>query len=271
LNGLLIEGAIAVKQDIQTLRIIHSTLVPGLSIVEEAANPAGSSITVFATDSANHPINTALQVQIAYSILGSLIIPETIDALYLLDSIVDGQTATAIGGSGGTGPRATIERSTILGSASFRKFDLCSDSIFTGKITVTQTVSGCLRFSFVPSNSDVPQQYRCQPSMEIAKEIAATKANAQATGQTLPPGWDTALANSIQQWLKPSFQSTVYGQPEYCQLQLATPTQIRTGASDGAEMGALNQLKQPQRETNLRIRLEEYVPFGRSAGIIYVT
>jgi hypothetical protein len=72
-------------------------------------------------------------------------------------------------------------------------------------------------------------------------------------------------------WLVPSFQSTTYGEADYCQLRLGAPQQIRAGASDGAEMGAFNQLKQPQRETNLRIRLNEYVPFGRSAGIIYVT
>jgi hypothetical protein len=36
-------------------------------------------------------------------------------------------------------------------------------------------------------------------------------------------------------------------------------------------MGAFSQLKQPQRESNLKIRLQEYLPFGLQAGIIYVT
>jgi hypothetical protein len=36
-------------------------------------------------------------------------------------------------------------------------------------------------------------------------------------------------------------------------------------------MGAFNCLMQPQRATNLNIRLAEYVPFGRAPGIIYVT
>jgi hypothetical protein len=36
-------------------------------------------------------------------------------------------------------------------------------------------------------------------------------------------------------------------------------------------MGAFSSLKQPQREANLRIRLEEYLPFGLEAGLIYVT
>jgi hypothetical protein len=36
-------------------------------------------------------------------------------------------------------------------------------------------------------------------------------------------------------------------------------------------MGAYCHLKQFQRESNLRIRLEEYLPFGLDAGLIYVT
>ena len=36
-------------------------------------------------------------------------------------------------------------------------------------------------------------------------------------------------------------------------------------------MGVFCTLKQPQREANLRIRLNEYLPVGLEAGIIYVT
>ena len=36
-------------------------------------------------------------------------------------------------------------------------------------------------------------------------------------------------------------------------------------------MGAYCHLKQPQRAANLRLRLDEYLPFGLEAGIIYVT
>jgi hypothetical protein len=33
-------------------------------------------------------------------------------------------------------------------------------------------------------------------------------------------------------------------------------------------MGAGNLLKQPQRATNLSLRLDEYLPFGLQAGVI---
>ena len=45
----------------------------------------------------------------------------------------------------------------------------------------------------------------------------------------------------------------------------------RHGADDEGEMGVMHALFQPQRETNLRIRLEEYLRFGLRAGLIYET
>jgi hypothetical protein len=47
--------------------------------------------------------------------------------------------------------------------------------------------------------------------------------------------------------------------------------QIRTGAEDGSEMGVFCVLKSPQRHENLRIRIDEYLPVGLDAGIVYVT
>ena len=45
----------------------------------------------------------------------------------------------------------------------------------------------------------------------------------------------------------------------------------QNGAEDGSEMGVFCHVKQPQRESNLRIRLDEYLPVGLDAGIVYVT
>ena len=47
--------------------------------------------------------------------------------------------------------------------------------------------------------------------------------------------------------------------------------EIGTGAESGAEMGAFEFLKQPQREANLRDALAEYLRFGLEARLIYVT
>jgi hypothetical protein len=71
--------------------------------------------------------------------------------------------------------------------------------------------------------------------------------------------------------VRPSFTSTDYGQPAYFQLGRACAKEIREGAEDGAEMGAFHSLLQPYRETNLRVRLDEYLPFGLEAGIVHAT
>ncbi len=68
----------------------------------------------------------------------------------------------------------------------------------------------------------------------------------------------------------PAFTSTSYGHAAYTQLRLATASEIRTGAEDGAEMGVWNLLQQPQREANLSQALDEYLRFGLEAGVIYV-
>jgi hypothetical protein len=75
----------------------------------------------------------------------------------------------------------------------------------------------------------------------------------------------------VKGWLAPEFTSERYGLPGYAQLRLGTPCQIRTGAENGSEMGVFSHLQQPQRAANLRIRLDEYLPFGLDAGLIFVT
>ena len=258
LNGLLIEGGINVTQDLRRLRILHSTLVPGRSIEEEnALAPSGVAISAAETLAGNR-INADLRVEIAFSITGPIRLPTHATGLWILDSIVDGtervgqpRVAAISNAAGDSAPPATIERSTILGESFFLTLPLASESIFTGDVAVERRQDGCVRFSFVTVDSVTPRQYRCQPATEI-------EAN-------------PTLAAEIEQWLVPSFTSLIYGQPAYAQLRLTAPVQIREGAEDGSEMGAFNHLKQPQRETNLRVRLDEYLPIGLEAGIIYVT
>jgi hypothetical protein len=75
----------------------------------------------------------------------------------------------------------------------------------------------------------------------------------------------------VQTRVVPSFTTTLYGQPAFAQLLLSCPIEIRTGAEDGSEMGAFCHLKQPQRESNLKVRLREYLPFGLEPIVVYVT
>lgn len=165
-------------------------------------------------------------------------------------------------------PPTRIERSTILGSSYVQAFDLGSEVIFTAAAIAQRRQIGCLRFSYVPPTSRTPRRYRCQPELEtsIQQEFREKK-----LGRSLTPTEQTDIQQRIQQQLIPSFTSTRYGDPAYGQLSLTCPVQIRTGAADGSEMGAFSFLKQPQREANLRIALDEYLRFGLAAGIFYVT
>jgi hypothetical protein len=97
-----------------------------------------------------------------------------------------------------------------------------------------------VRFSFVPTGSLVPKRFRCIPDDKHPDAV-------------------------------PRFTSLRYGDPGYAQLRSTTDAGIREGASDEGEMGVMHPLYQPQREANVRIRLDEYLRFGLHAGIFYVT
>ena len=263
LSGLLVEGAIDVTGDLGELRLLHSTLVPGRSLHDDTGGPITQSPSISVTGGG---INEKLRVSIAFSIVGPIRVPTTAERLSIFDSIVDGVGVTAISDSAvANGPAAPtwLERVTIFGPVFVISLPMASEVIFDGPVTSTRTQEGCVRFSYVAPQSKTPRRYRCQPDLEIEKEVA--DANAAGTPQ------ETVIGNAVRKGLVPDFSAKLYGRPEYAQLGLQCPVQIRTGAEDGSEMGAFSFLKQPQREANLRIRLDEYLPFGLEPGIIFVT
>jgi hypothetical protein len=271
-----------VDQEIRGLRILHTTLVPGRRVTGVGGGPGNDASITITASSGGHPINAEARLEIAFSICGPIRMSGDAIGLWLLDSIVDsprvgGARGLAIAdalGSGdpnASGPRATIERSTILGATRFRLLDLGSESIFFGPLQATRTEEGCLRFSYVEPGSRSPQQFRCQPELARANAVDDAREAAASSGTTLSAAQVKAIGDAAERPMVPDFMTTDYGQPAYAQLRLEVPPGIRTGAEDGSEMGAFNHLKQHQRETNLRIRLEEYLPFGLEAGLIYVT
>lgn len=275
LSGVVIEGFVQIMDDLDQLRLLHSTLVPGRHLNEADGKPATSapSLMVERYSTTNKPINAQLQIQIAFSITGPLRIPAQIDRLWLLDSIVDGLGGTAIAAlttQPEPGPPTTMERATILGHCQVKQI-VASETIFTDRVMVTQKQVGCVRFSYVPPGSQTPRQYHCQPTLEITKQLEAAKQQAQLQQQDFSSSAQAQIRQEIQGWLVPSFSAMEYGLPGYCQLRLGCPSQIRQGAEDESEMGVFCHLKQPQRETNLRVRLTEYLPFGLDAGLIFVT
>jgi hypothetical protein len=168
------------------------------------------------------------------------------------------------------GPPATLIRTTIFGQVHVQQL-FASEVIFASIVDSTRRQNGCVRFSYVPEGSRTPRRYRCQPDLEIANETQQAEQLAAQMGTTLSSADRDAIRDDVYAWLQPSFTSLHYGQPAYGQLFVECPRQILTGAQDGSEMGAFCFLKQPQRATSLQVRLQEYMPFGLEAGLIYVT
>lgn len=166
------------------------------------------------------------------------------DPTTLIDLALESDRPAIAASAGGEqpGPLATLERTTIIGAVYVKELTLASDVIFTGQVVSDRRQAGCVRFSYVPEGSQTPRRYYCQPA-----------------------------ASSDPARIRPTFTSLRYGDPGYCQLSQSCSVEIWQGASDEAEMGAFHNLYQPQRETNLRVRLDEYLRFALEAGIFYVT
>ncbi len=268
ISGTAVEGWLHLTGDIARLRLLHATLVPGRRL-DGQGQPAVKGPSVLAEAGAPGAlVNTGLRFQAAFSIMGPLQLPEAAKGAWLLDSIVDGVGGIALS-AGGTraGPPSWLERATILGGSYFKELTLASDCAFADVVDTTRTQAGCVRFSFVPPGSRTPQRYRCQP--DHAAELAVQAALDADPGLT--PARKKQIGDLIDGWLRLSFTTEAYGLPAYCQLAIGCPAEIRTGAADGSEMGAFCHLRQPQREGNLRIRLQEYLPFGLDPALIYVT
>jgi hypothetical protein len=232
LNGLLIEGDLKVLVGhLGSLRVEHCTLAPGHGGL--TANGG----------------NDELVVRVERTICGAVNLPASVKQLRVNESIVDGDSSAAIQAPGAL---ADLQASTFFGNVDAKMLE-SGNSIFMDKVTAQLRQAGCVRFCFLPDDSITPRRYRCQPDLALqdVKEPATQEA--------------------IRLRIKPSFTYNAYGQPGYAQLKLTVPSEITSGADDGAEMGAFYFLKQPQREANLRASLDEYLRFSLEAGIFYTT
>ena len=278
LNGILIAGGtlrVVAGGGNQLRRLVlrHCTLVPGIGLDQngEPTQPTAPSLVV---ESAN------VSVEIEHSIVGGIRVVDGAQ-IRIANSIVDAtdKSNVAYAGLDGNSAGGALEVSnvTLVGKVHTRQMPLASNSIFDSRLQagdswlapvhVEQKQSGCIRFCYIPPGARVPRKFRCQPEFAIRQEIAKAE---KATGTSLNETDRNAIRDRIRGRLVPAFNHVRYGQPAYLQLS-RHPDEIRTGADDDSEMGAFHDLFQPQRETNLRVRLEEYLRFGLEAGIFYPT
>jgi len=235
--------------------IRHSTLVPGWSLKGDCTpnRPSEPSLEL---------INTGACVTIEHSIIGAVrinldVVLEDPLPIYVSDSILDATDPEKDVLCGPSGQLAhaylTMARSTVIGCICLHAIRLAEDSLFMGTIKVARRQIGCVRFSYVTTGSRTPRRYECQPDLvEAAVSGSANKARERLR-------------------VRPVFNSLRYGTPTYCQLALACADEIKRGAEDESEMGVFHDLFQPQREANLRTRLDEYTPAEMQAGIIFAS
>ena len=251
LNGLFVlSGALVVprssQNDLGVLRLRHCTLLPGPSPALPGvwARPRAPRLVVEESD---------VSVEIDRCIVGAIRAVEAAK-VRITNSIIDAGSAEefayAADDAGRAGASLVVENSTIIGRVHAVTLEASNTIFLAGgggaagpPVRAARKQQGCVRFSYVPPGSQVPRRYQCQP------EQGATDAGG----------------------VRPLFTSLVYGEPGYCQLSPRCPEEIRRGADDEAEMGAFHDLYQPQREANLRARLEEYLRFGLEAGIFYAS
>jgi hypothetical protein len=213
LNGVLIEGALKVQAgSLGGLELAHSTVAPGLSTLTCADNPG-------------------LSIELTRTICGDLAPGASARTIRITECIVDGDV---------TGRDVHVDASTIFGITKAQTLH-ASNSILLGKVTVERRQEGCVRFSYLPFDSESPRRYRCQP------EDATSAAR-----------------------VRPRFESVSFGEPAYAQLTGSTATEIVTGADNEGEMGAWHFAQAPLRLRNLRMALDEYLRFGLEAGVFIV-
>jgi hypothetical protein len=248
ISGLLIEGSVYISEgNLGALSIYDSTIAPTLGQLTVAPPSAASGE------------NASLIVTLQNSISGPIILPPAQFSgftLNLTNCIVDGGAGVAINALTAD---ANIQSTTVLGTigaagkSGLRTLQ-AGNSIFTATVIVERRQAGCIRYCSLPTDTSlVPRRFRCQPDLAL---VNATTPAAQL-------GTRARLISS--------FSSITYGDPTYGQLSSDCATEIRAGADDGSEMGAFYFLKEPQRDSNLRSVLPQYLRFGMQAGVFYVT
>jgi hypothetical protein len=269
LDGLLLAGAPIVIDEAadaqpRTLILRHCTLVPGLARTADGAPASLGSASLVVL----HPFAS---VRVDHSIVGPIVAVDGTE-IAVADSVIDasGEEEIAFCGreapSGGgmlavstaadrmtgdglsEGGHLRLDATTVVGRVHAQRLDV-SNSLLLARspdpadewpapIWGERLQVGCMRFSYVPAGSKTPRRFQCI-------------------------GDDPAH--------RPHHTSLRYGDAGYMQLRRSTHAAVRTGASDEGEMGVTHELYQSQRETNLRIRLEEYLRYGLEAGFFYAT
>ena len=239
LDGVLVDGTVWLTGNLD-LTAHDCTLGPP---VGGAHGDARRSVAARSGFAGGVMVDYTGSVVIARSVLGPLGVPASAAGVAVSDSIVAGGVYALAAGSSdadaGAGASLTADRCTVFGVVRAQSVS-ARDSIFVDPVLVEDASTGGLTCCYAPPGPRMPARDRCQPARGSAG-------------------------------VRPVFTSRRYGDAAFAQLSSDCATSIRTGASDGAEMGAFHLLDTPRREANLRLTIAEFLPNGLEALISYVT
>ncbi len=151
----------------------------------------------------------------------------------------------------------TAVRTTLFGEVEVHRVDRIENSIFLGRVCVENCQSGCVRFSYIAKDSCTPKQFHCQPSLAMSR------------AQQSPETEVVRTPESEEMRVVPKFMSQLYGHPDQARLTDDCAPEILLGADDEGEMGVYHDEFFTQRAIHLRQRLQEFVPAGNDAAIIF--
>ncbi len=220
LDGLWVGGgqALVLRGDYETVTLRHCTLDPG------GLDADGNVIL---------PVPLIVEGQVEQLVIDSCITGPirtegsgVIESLVIQDSIVQSPNEadpaiTLIQGV------VDLTRVTVLGGLDIHRL-YTTDSIITALADVTDTQTGCFRFSAAPPASRLPHPYEWY-ALEDARSL---------------------------------FTARTFGHYAYGQLSSLAPAGIARGAESGSEMGAFSALNNPIKLASLQAKVAEYLPFG---------
>ena len=238
------------------LRLRHCTLVPGWALTPSGdPQPAYAGLPTLLAEA------SGVKVKIEKSILGALWLNLEATA-ELSDSVMDATDMSAVACVAKVDPvtnrpqpsgALTLAGCTVVGKVYASLLTLVSDSIVWAELSAADTAAtpplwsaplwavrrqeGCVRFSYLPTGSIIPRHFKCVEQGEGSPQ--------------------------------PLFYSLRYGDPAYAKISPLTDDLVRRGADDGGEMGAFHFVLAPLRETDLRVRMQEYLPVGLEFGVFY--
>ena len=250
LDGLLLAASVSLTASASpgtvnraTVRLQHTTLVPGVGLDATGAPISPQSISLVAgTQMGTLPID----VELTRSICGPILLGPG-SSLSASDSIIDSPgSLVAL-----TAPSARLAHVTVLGQTMVTRLTETVNCLFLGPVQTTSSVDGDISYSYLPYQRSDVVPYRCQPHLSVEEST---------------DGPDAVLRE-----VRPQLLSRRYGAQGYGQLDVRSHSAIRTVASDQGEPGALHHLQQALRESNLLDSQAEYLRSNLTLNLFVVT